>query len=57
MSEEQEVGAEAVGWEKQLKRRDIFFGLMVVLMLIERYGWATIEIRSGDLVFGKEVML
>jgi hypothetical protein len=31
--------------------------LMVVLMLIERYGWATIEIRSGDLVFGKEVML
>jgi hypothetical protein len=25
MSEEREVGAEAVGWEKQLKRRDIFF--------------------------------
>lgn len=39
MSEEQEV--ETVGWEKQLKRRDMFslvWKLEVALMVIERYG-------------------
>ncbi len=42
-----------MGWEKQLKRRDIFFvfGLMVILMLREGNEVCGVGNRSGDLVF------